>query len=559
MNKKLVLSLIVILVASMFVTAFQFAPAGAAQNEWASGARMPTARGGLGVAAVNRKIYAIGGVNNGTYFAVNEEYDSATDKWSAKAPMPTARSGVAVAVFQNKIYVIGGTGDSGILEVNEVYDTARNIWETKANMPTARADMCASVVDGKIYVIGGKEDWGVEPSYHELGVNEVYDPETDTWSTNASLPIPAFGYASAVVNDEIYVIGGARQFLANLSGLVAIDSVQVYNATNDSWRNAASLPNARSFGAAVATSGLIAPKRIYVLGGYDQNAYSSTNRVYDVERNSWSSGTSLPSARVYLAVAELDDVLYAIGGFDGENWLDINEQYLPVGYGTVPPEIQILAPENKTYASNSVALALSVNRPTEWIGYSLDAHANATVAGDAMLSGLSEGSHTIKVYANDSFGNVGSSITAYFSVDTVAPKVVVLFPENVSYGGSDVQSSFTVDEPVSWMGYSLDGADNVTVSGNVTLAVLADGSHKITFYAMDLVGNTGASRTVYFTIAPFPTLLVVAVAVSITIVAATGYLLMKRRKAIVKKITADKRSTSNKKAPKKVLFEGVIG
>jgi hypothetical protein len=92
-----------------------------------------------------------------------------------------------------------------------------------------------------------------------------------------------------------------------------------------------------------------------------------------------------------------------------------------------------------------------------------------------------------------------------------------------------------VDEPVSWVGYSLDGADNVTVSGNVTLAVLADGSHNIKFYAVDRVGNTGASKTVYFTIAPFPTILVAAVAVTITIVAATGYLLIKSRKRITTK------------------------
>jgi N-acetylneuraminic acid mutarotase len=540
MNKRLPLLLIVLLVVSMSLSAFQFVPADAAENEWTGVASMPTARGGLGVAVVNRKIYALGGVNNGTYFAVNEQYDPATDRWATKAAMPTARSGFAIAVFQNKIYVMGGIGSSGILGVNEVYDPAKDSWETKAAMLTPRADLCASVVGGKIYVMGGKEDWGVEPSYHQLGANEVYDPATDTWSTIASLPVPVFGCASAVVDDEIYVIGGAQQLTPNLSDLKEIDSVHVYNVANNSWRDAASLPNARSFGAAVATSGLIAPKRIYFLGGYDLNAYSSTNRIYDVEQNSWSSGASLPSARVYLAVAVVDDVLYTIGGFDGTNWLNLNERYLPVGYGTVPPDVQILSPENVTYTSKSVELTLSVNRPTEWIGYSLDSKPTVTLSGDMMLSGLFEGSHTVRVYANDSFGNMGSSSTVYFSVDTVAPRVVVLLPENVSYGGSDVQSSFTVNEAVSWMGYSLDGADNVTVSGNVTLAVLADGSHTITFYAIDLVGNTGASKTVYFIIAPFPTILVAAVAVTITIVGATVYLLIKSRKTVTTKKTVSK-------------------
>ncbi len=58
----------------------------------------------------------------------------------------------------------------------------------------------------------------------------------------------------------------------------------------------------------------------------------------------------MPTPRAYLAVAVVNDVLYAIGGFDGQNWLNTIEQYKPVGYGTVPPKIQITSPENKTYS-----------------------------------------------------------------------------------------------------------------------------------------------------------------------------------------------------------------
>jgi hypothetical protein len=65
--------------------------------------------------------------------------------------------------------------------------------------------------------------------------------------------------------------------------------------------------------------------------------------------------------------------------------------------------------------------------------------------------------------------------------------------------------------------------------------VLSEGSHNITFYAIDLVGNTGASKTVYFEITSFPTVLVVAVAVTVTITIATAYLLLKRRKTTTKK------------------------
>jgi N-acetylneuraminic acid mutarotase len=536
MNKKLIPFLIILLVVSMLLSAFQFPVYGMNENSWTPKEPMPTARGGLGVAVVNGKIYAIGGFDGNKQLAVNEEYNPVTDTWTTKTSMPTARSGFAVAVYQNKIYCIGGTtGDSdnsvsGFTGVTEVYDPATDDWETETPMPTPRADLSANVVNGKIYCIGGKKYWGVDPFYQELNATEVYDPDRNFWTTKSPMPIPVLGAASAVLDGKIYVIGGSRHFQVGWE-LSTVSSNQVYDVGNDAWSTRASLPKTESYAAAGATSGVTAPKRIYFVGGSNQTNYSMVTYAYDSTSNAWGTVAAMPTPRVYLAVAVVDDILYAIGGFDGVNWLDVNEQYVPVGYGTVPPVLEVLSPKsNATYTSKDVELVLSVNRPTTWMGYSLDGLANVTVTGDSELTGLSEGAHNILVYVNDTFGNiVYSNVT--FSVDTAGPQIVVLSPENRTYGESDIQSAFTVDEPVEWMGYSLDGQENVTVTANVTLAVLEEGSHNITFYAIDLVGNIGASRTVYFEISPFPTVLVVAIAVTITITLAASYLLLKRRKA----------------------------
>ncbi len=542
MNKKLIPFLIVILAVSMLLSTFQFPVVSAAGNSWTTKAPMPTARGGLGVAVVNGMIYAIGGSNNNTQLAVNEEYNPVTDAWTTKTPMPIARSGFAIAVYQNKIYCIGGTTGSsdnfvsGFTGVNEVYDPATDTWATKMPMPTPRADLCASIVNGTIYCIGGKKYWGVDPFYQELNVTEAYNPASNSWTTKSPMPIPVLGAASAVLDGKIYIIGGARHFQQGWE-LSTVGSTQVYDPENDAWSTRASLPNGvtESYAAAGATSGVTAPKKIYVVGGSNQTNYSEITYVYDSKGNVWSTAAAMPTPRVYLGVAVVDDILYAIGGFDSKNWLNVNEQYMPLGYGTVPPELHVLSPENKTYNSKNIQLVFSVNRPTNWMGYSLDGQANVTVTGDTEVSDLSEGAHSITVYVNDTFGNMVSSSAVDFSVDTVPPRIVVFSPENRTYGEIDIQSDFTVNEPVEWMGYSLDGQDNVTVTGNVTLAALSEGSHHITFYAIDLVGNIGASKTVYFDIAPFPTVLVVAVAVTITIAVAAGYLLLKRRKTTSKK------------------------
>ena len=551
MSKSLLQSLIVVFAASLLLAIVQLPIAGAAENEWTVKTPMQTARGGLGVAVVGGKIYAIGGILNNTQLSVNEEYNPVTNTWATKKPMPTARSGFAIAVYRNKIYCIGGTvGDSnnvvsGFTGVTEVYDPETDTWQTKKAMPTPRADLQACVVNGKIYLIGGKAYWGAEPYYHELNVTEVYDPETDTWTTGASIPVPVFGYAAAAVDDKIFVFGGARQFQEGLANLTLVSFTQVYDSKTDTWSSRAGLPVALSHAAAGVTSGITAPKRIYLVGGFNETNYSNATYVYDFENDTWSTGALMPTARAYLGLAVIDDVAYAIGGFNGLNMLAVNERYTPIGYGTVPPQLRILSPENRTYASKQVPLVLSVNRATSWICYNLDDKPNVTITGDTVLSDLAEGTHKLVVWVNDTFGNVVSSEAVYFAVDTVPPKITILIPENKSYGETDINTVFIVDEPVSWIGYSLDGRENVTVTGNVTLAVLSEGSHSLTIYATDLVGNTGASETVYFVVAPFPTVLAAAVAATITITIVTGYLSLKSRKSDKTKTQRSEKKSHN--------------
>ncbi len=298
------------------------AKADTTQSSWTTMTPMPTARGGFGVAVVSGKIYAIGGLNgNNEPVSVTEEYNPQTNDWTSKMPMPTPRSGFAIAVYQNKIYVIGGTVGNGFVGNNEVYDPVSNTWETKASMPTPRADLCANIVNDKIYLIGGKKYSSTPPFYNETNINEVYDPVNDTWSTKTPIPTPVQGYASAVVNNKIYVMGGSLESLSLETTLIT-GANQVYDPQTGNWSLAANLPNVDSYGAAAATEGFLAPARIYCIGGYSAGAFSSQVQAYNLENNSWSIVDSMPTPRAYLGVAVVSDVLYAIGGFDGTNWLN---------------------------------------------------------------------------------------------------------------------------------------------------------------------------------------------------------------------------------------------
>jgi hypothetical protein len=84
--------------------------------------------------------------------------------------------------------------------------------------------------------------------------------------------------------------------------------------------------------------------------------------------------------------------------------------------------------------------------------------------------------------------------------DFQPPVVSVLSPQHKTYDTGDISLTFTVNEPTSWIGYSLDGRDNETIAGNITLAGLSTGDHNLTVYAKDTAGNYGASEAINFSI-----------------------------------------------------------
>jgi N-acetylneuraminic acid mutarotase len=550
------LVLVFLTASSLMVAKPAFSSADTAEGTWAAKEPMHVARSNLGVAVVNGKIYAIGGfVENGGVTGANEEYDPETDTWTFRKPMPTPRTDFSVEVYEDKIYCIGGAGGE-----NEVYDPATDTWETKAPLPNPRDSFLTVVFRNRIYVIGGIKGRAY------MRTTEVYDPALDKWEKRAPMVNARFPEACVVINGGIYVISGSTAESVSFTAVydeetdswtnkapmpvvthgaaVVFDDkiyfmggnslLQIYDPSTDTWSEGARLPvEGVSPGSAFMTTGEMAPQRIYVV--------HDPLRIYDPEKDVWTLGPSKPINRGDMGVTVLNDKIYAIGGFtiafsgfDSPPAFPVtryatNEVYTPVGYGTVPPVIDVVSPGSQSYNESSVSLVFTVDKPVNWIGYSLDGEENVTVTGNFTLTRLSNGLHKVTVYANDTSGNMGASETISFTV-AVPPEIKVVSPVNQTYNESSVSLVFTVNKPVNWMGYSLDGQDNVTVTGNTTISGLANGLHNVTVYARDELENTGASETITFNVeAPFPTALVAASTASAAIIGVGLLLYFKKR------------------------------
>ncbi len=110
---------------------------------------------------------------------------------------------------------------------------------------------------------------------------------------------------------------------------------------------------------------------------------------------------------------------------------------------TIPPLISNLSVKNKTYSSNDFSeLSFSIDKAVSWTGYCLDNQKNATIGGwydpasgnqlNATLTALkdlSEGSHSLVIYANSAAGYTGASETVYFTIESSPALAPSLTPQ----------------------------------------------------------------------------------------------------------------------------------
>jgi N-acetylneuraminic acid mutarotase len=201
-----------------------------AADSWKSLAPLPGKRGSTVAVEVGGKIYVIGGATTVqgskdpffTFFgpcrdlSTNEVYDPATNRWESRTPMAVPRNHAFAAAVNGKIYVIGGrTGHGFILsatntDVVEEYNPVADMWSgLKERMPTPRSGGGWGTDGRRIYVAGG------EVTTRELvgvfrGV-EAYEPATNSWTTLPSMPMPRHGVASAVIGNRFHLVSGMMQ------------------------------------------------------------------------------------------------------------------------------------------------------------------------------------------------------------------------------------------------------------------------------------------------------------------------------------------------------------
>ena len=81
------------------------------------------------------------------------------------------------------------------------YDPSNDSWTSKTSAPTARSDAMPALVDGNVYLIGGYDS-------NCTNINEMYNIDNDSWSTKSSMTYSRNYVKGGVINNKVYLMGG---------------------------------------------------------------------------------------------------------------------------------------------------------------------------------------------------------------------------------------------------------------------------------------------------------------------------------------------------------------
>jgi N-acetylneuraminic acid mutarotase len=199
------------------------------------------------------------------------------------------------------------------------YDPNSDTWTQVAELPVGVNHPGATSLDGKIYVAGG---YGGDN--RALDSLQIYDPDADAWQSGAPLPEPIGAFGLVSFEDKLYLVGGA---LEGLGGPVS-GAVRIYNPASDSWSDGPEMLTPREHLAVVATD-----VKIFAIGGRangsEDDQLAGANEALDLATMQWSAVAPLPVPRGGLSGLYADDSVIILGGERGDQAFDDVNQYDP--------------------------------------------------------------------------------------------------------------------------------------------------------------------------------------------------------------------------------------
>lgn len=247
-----------------------------ATDTWKKKTSMPTPRAYLIAVNVSDKIYVIGGISganldNITYTYVNEMYDPSTDQWTTKASLPwtaippnsvLGNQFITGSAIGGKIYVAGGASGEDV--PTYIYDPQSDTWSDggKSMSNFNFEPYSATSLGNFMYVWDGYQF-------------NKYDKSTNQWTIENPLNTPRSGVAIASSGQDIFAAGGYRVVAMSVE---RYDRTEKYGGNLGTWTNLLPIKVTRHSAAMAVVN-----NRLYVAGGASMTDNFQNTPLADVE------------------------------------------------------------------------------------------------------------------------------------------------------------------------------------------------------------------------------------------------------------------------------------
>src|SRR6266542_1689026 len=235
---------------------------------------IPEGRNAHSSITVNNQLYFFGGVNDDDvvlsevfYLDLSKPFDTNAPSWidiSASSAIPVRSAWPAVTLINNNndptIYLIGGimrdqNNQNLLTTLVYQFNPKSGQWNSpviKGTEPIRRRENKAVADEaGNIYMFGGLADRFVGSSTFQVFNDMVILNVNDlTWSDGSTIdaPVQRSDYTATLLPDgRIVYIGGIERTADNISRVVDINQINIYDTKSTSWSVMVCIYNNNSF------------------------------------------------------------------------------------------------------------------------------------------------------------------------------------------------------------------------------------------------------------------------------------------------------------------------
>ncbi|XP_067636338.1 kelch-like protein 5 isoform X2 [Eurosta solidaginis] len=169
------------------------------------------------------------------------QYNQSQDSWQMLIELEIDVQDFRAIIMDESLYFIGGKRNDETLNEVRSWNLKTKALEQLPSMNQPRYRHSVAVLNGNIYAIGGEDDLGPLAScYKILSSVEMYSA-SNGWKFISNMTVPRSGASAVTLNGKIYVMGGRAGFINPLK------SVERYDPTTNCWTKCADMIESHNY------------------------------------------------------------------------------------------------------------------------------------------------------------------------------------------------------------------------------------------------------------------------------------------------------------------------